>query len=151
MRGRKPKPTNLKVMDGTRRDRVNDSEPKSDGRPEMPTHLDAVARKEWNRIIPILERMRVLGEADGPMLAIYCQAHSDLVDAIKQLRKIGKVVKTPTGAMKPNPYLHVAAVAKGEISKILIEFGCSPSSRSRLRVSTGNEIDELEEFLKSGT
>lgn len=151
MRGRRPKPTALKVLEGTRKDRINTREPRSSKTPARPTYLDAVAKKEWARIIPILERMRVLAEADGPLLAIYCQAHSDLVSALKELRKLGRVVTTPTGTLKPNPYLQVASNAKAEMARVLTEFGCSPSSRSRLSVGTAGEIDELEAWLKSGS
>jgi len=151
MRGRKPKPTALKLADGTRPGRVNTAEPKPSGRPKMPTYLDVEARAEWRRIVPVLEKMKILGAADAPLLALYCQAHSDYVGATKALRKEGKVIETATGAMKPSPHLHIVNAARSEMVKILAEFGCSPSSRSRLNVGVGSEVDALDAFLKRKT
>jgi P27 family predicted phage terminase small subunit len=52
--------------------------------PRCPDHLDAEAKKEWKRLVPILRRMKVLTEADGMTLANLCQACSTLVKAHKK-------------------------------------------------------------------
>ena len=55
MRGRKPKPTVLKLLDGNPGKRtINDREPaRRQGIPEMPAGLERrSAKAEWNRIVP---------------------------------------------------------------------------------------------------
>lgn len=151
MRGRKPKPTAIKLLDGTRADRINRNEPRSTGAPVRPTWLDREAAKEWDRIVPILQEMQVLSKIDGPMLAIYCQAHSDYQQARKKLKSLGSVTPTGAGGVKPSPYLQIARDARAEMARILVEFGGTPVSRSRIKVAGASEADELDEFLKKGT
>jgi len=49
MRGRKPKPTQLKLLEGNRGHRpINGAEPKPPGaQPTCPTHLSPTAKAEW--------------------------------------------------------------------------------------------------------
>ena len=76
-RGRKPKPTTLKILDGARPDRLNLDEPAAPpGRPEPPDHLDGNALAEWERVCSILGRMGLLSAADGPALEVHCTAYS---------------------------------------------------------------------------
>src|SRR4029077_11756272 len=111
MRGRKPKPTVLKLLDGNPgKRRINDREPASiPGFPEMPDWLDDEAKAEWNRIIPELHEMGVLSRADRPALTGYCNAWSRWVHAEGQVRKYGAIVKSPDkGFPMTSPYLTVA-------------------------------------------
>jgi P27 family predicted phage terminase small subunit len=60
------------------------------GAPECPDHLDAVAKKEWNRLSEVLVAMKVLTEADYIALGNLCQAYCTLIDAQKHLNKDGQ-------------------------------------------------------------
>ena len=52
-RGPKPQPTALKLLRGTRADRVNDAEPcPPPGEPAPPAYLDAEGLAEWGRRAP---------------------------------------------------------------------------------------------------
>ena len=84
----------------------------------MPRHLDARAKTEQRRPIPILERMRVLTEADGTMLAIVCADISLLDQAQENLVKTGMLVKTgTTGGMDLNPLLHLVTVTADRLAR----------------------------------
>ena len=74
MRGRKPKPTTLKLLDGNPGKRtINDREPAAlAGVPEPPGWLDDEARAEWFRMVKMLGDMRLLSPADHAMLEAYC-------------------------------------------------------------------------------
>ena len=74
MRGRKPKPTQLKVLDGNPGRRpLNDREPQPpEGAPEPPEFLDAEARAEWFRTAGVLQQMGTLSKADRAPLAAFC-------------------------------------------------------------------------------
>jgi P27 family predicted phage terminase small subunit len=154
MRGRKPKPTVLKLLDGNPGKRpLNNREPAaSQGVPEMPDGLDDEAQAEWNRIVPELHGMGVLCRIDRAALAAYCTAWSRWRNAEAQVRKFGSIVKSPDkGFPMKSPYLTIADQAMETMRKFLIEFGLTPSSRSRIRLpASGDAADEFDRFLETG-
>jgi P27 family predicted phage terminase small subunit len=151
MRGRKPKPTALKVLAGNPGKRkLNHSEPIAPGIPECPEFLDTEAKAEWFRTAKVLTDMGVLTKADRSALAAYCVAYSRWVHAEDQVKKYGFIVKSPEkGFPMKSPYLTVADQALEIMRKLMVEFGMTPSSRSRLRLAdmcpAGDEFDRFME------
>jgi P27 family predicted phage terminase small subunit len=76
----------------------------------------------------------LLSEIDGAALTTYCLTWARLMDAEEKLRTIGAVVKTPNGWLAHSPYLAIATKATEQLVRILVEFGMTPSSRSRITV-----------------
>jgi phage terminase small subunit len=78
MRGRKPKPTALKMFEGNPGKRaLNRNEPKPPAEtPDCPVHLDDEAQAEWNRITPELSTLGLIARIGRAALAAYCQAWS---------------------------------------------------------------------------
>jgi P27 family predicted phage terminase small subunit len=154
MRGRKPKPTLLKVLDGNPGKRpLNEREPSAPpGIPECPAWLDEEAKAEWERVIPELQEMGLLSSADRAALAAYCTAWSRWVEAEAQVKKFGTVVKSPEkGFPMKSPYLSIADQALETMRKLMVEFGLTPSSRSRIKVpEDGDAADEFDQFLEAG-
>ncbi len=150
-RGRKPKPETLKILDGTRADRRNANAPSGvQGVPECPEHLSARSRQEWDRLVVLLERMGVLSQTDGAALAIYCVIFDRWLKARAEMASNGLVLETDLGGVKPNPAVTIAAKCEDQMAKLLLEFGCTPSSRGRLDKLKGEAPkDELEEFLST--
>ena len=78
MKGRKPLPTHLKLVRGTRKSRLNRAEAKpSAGRPTPPAHLSDEARAEWRRVAPDLHRAGLLSIIDRTILAAYANPTAD--------------------------------------------------------------------------
>ena len=79
-------------------------------------------------------------------------AWSRWVHAEKQVQKHGAVVLSPNKQFPmKSPYLSVADQAMEQMRKLMVEFGLTPSSRSRIRVPGGGETgDELDRFLEAG-
>ena len=154
MRGRKPKPTPLKLLEGNPGKRaVNDREPvPPDSIPDCPEFLDEEARAEWFRTVPVLRQMGLLSDADRSALAAYCTAYSRWVAAEKQVRQYGSVVLSPNKKFPmKSPYLTVADQAMETMRKFMVEFGLTPSSRSRIRVpDDGDAKDEFDAFMEAG-
>lgn len=147
-RGRKPKPTALKILDGTRADRVNQGEPRvPTGTPDAPEILDPVARAEWDRIVALLAGSGVLSRVDGAALTLYCQTFSHWVEAEKSLQAKGLLIETPEGALRPSPYMGISQKAVETMHRLLVEFGLTPSSRSRIKSTAEPAKDALGEFL----
>jgi len=155
MRGRKPKPNVIKDLEGNpgKRRRVRENEPvPKGGVPECPEHLDGEARAEWFRTAKVLLEMKLLTTADRSALAAYCTAYSRWVEAERQVKKLGPIVKSPDkGFPMKSPYLVIADQALEIMRKFMVEFGLTPSSRSRIRVPADAEAaDEFDLFIGAG-
>ena len=96
LRGPAPKPRALAIAEGNPGKRpLNGFEPEPRRkRPKCPDYLDDEAKREWRRLVPILERMRVLTEADGLALAGLCMQYSTMVKAQRLREKSGLLFRT---------------------------------------------------------
>jgi P27 family predicted phage terminase small subunit len=136
MKGRKPVPTNILAARGspTAKERAGEPTPPLEA-PEPPDELSDAARAEWTRIVPLLERLRLLARLDRAPLVIYCAAFARWQEAERHLAAQGVIVKSPNGYPIQNPYLAVSNTAVAQMLKVLAELGLSPASRTRLRGS----------------
>jgi P27 family predicted phage terminase small subunit len=134
--GRRPKPTALKVLAGNPGNRpMNANEPRPRAvLPKCPPVLQGEAKAEWRRMARKLHDLGLLSEIDGAALTTYCLTWARLVDAEQKLRQHGTVVISPNGFPVQSPYLSVATKATEQLVRILVEFGMTPSSRSRIHV-----------------
>ena len=135
MRGRKPKPTTLKLLAGNPGHRpLNGQEAVAPAElPDCPEHLDKDAQAEWQRISPILSQMNLLSSADRAALAAYCVLYSRWISAEGAVKKYGTIVKSPDKQFPmKSPYLCIAEGAMEQMRKFLVEFGLTPSARSRI-------------------
>lgn len=145
--GRRPKPRNLKLIQGNPGKRpLNDAEPLPGALDDLkpPTGLDAYGKQAWKRNASVLQQLGLLTEADVDALAAYCMAYSRWRRANIALQKV-----------KPDDdsYRQVAVTAeKAEQAMRLLagEFGMTPSSRSRLKVETGQESDPFADWESGG-
>ncbi len=137
MAGRKPLPTHLKLVKGTARPhRLNKGEPKPTvAVPEPPAHLDERARAKFAAMAEMLARHGVMTELDAGALARYAVVWGRWVDAEAEIKRRGPVVKTEGGNVIQNPFLAVANKCLLQMAQIESEFGLTPSSRSRIRMT----------------
>jgi len=154
MRGRKPRPTVLKLIEGNPGKRpLNHWEPLLPvDIPDCPEFLNAEARAEWDRTSQVLADMGLLTLADRSALAAYCVAYSRWVEAEGQVARFGTIVKSPhKGFPMKSPYLTVADQALEAMRKLMVEFGLTPPSRSRIRLPDGGQAaDEFDAFVEAG-
>ena len=75
MRGRKPKPTRLKLIEGNpgRRPIRGDEPQPPASQPTCPAHLSPTAKAEWKRLAQSLNAIGLLTQVDRAALAAYCQ------------------------------------------------------------------------------
>jgi P27 family predicted phage terminase small subunit len=149
MAGRRPKPTHLKLLQGNPGKRpLNANEPKPPVElPPPPDHLNEAAKKEWNRLGPQLVQLSLLSAIDGSAFAGYCVLYSRWVEAEEMLRKTGPVFKAPSGYPQLSPYYTIANQCLSQMRQYLIEFGMTPSSRSRTTVRNNEDEDPMEDYL----
>ena len=149
MRGRRPKPTRLKMLTGNPGKRpLNGNEPRPAAAvPECPAELGPVARTEWNRLVGELSALRLLTNLDRAALAAYCGAYALCAEATAQIQKYGAMIKSPTGFPIQSPYLAIANRQAEIMMRIASEFGFTPASRSRIATPSPHEpslFDTLE-------
>jgi P27 family predicted phage terminase small subunit len=147
MAGRKPKPTILKLIAGNPGKRpINENEPQTKCEiPSCPENLQGVAREEWGRITAELYSMGLIDRLSRAAIAGYCEHYEQWVEASKNVRKFGTVVKSKSGYPVQSPYLGIMNRALSEMRKFMVEFGMTPSSRSRVSsLNNGKKADEKE-------
>src|ERR1700687_3455152 len=134
MRGRRPKPTRLKVLTGSPGRRpLNATEPRPDPAvPDCPPELGEIARREWNRLIGELAALRIVTNLDRAALAAYCGAYALWAEATEAIQKYGTMIKAPSGYPVQSPYVAVANRQAEIMMRIASEFGFTPASRGRL-------------------
>ena len=147
-RGRKPKPTALKILEGNPGKRpLNENEPiPPKGTVKCPTWLEPEAKKEWKRLAPSLEAMGVLTQADLTAFAGYCQAYARWKEAEEFITQHGSIVKTPSGYWQTVPQVSIAQTYLKIMNKLAEQFGLTPSSRSRIIASDGSPVDATDEM-----
>lgn len=151
MRGRRPKPTRLKLLTGNPGKRaLNAHEPRPEPAvPECPVELGPVARREWDRLAVELSALRILTNLDRAALAAYCGAYAMWAEATEAIQKFGTMVKSPSGFPQQSPYVSIANRQAEIMIRIAAEFGFTPASRSR--ISTPSEKERTLFDILEGT
>jgi P27 family predicted phage terminase small subunit len=134
MRGRKPTPTALKIVEHSAASLL------PPGMPIMPAFLDGIAKGEWDRLSPILYSSGVLTEVDGACLAAYCQAFARWEIAERALKAFadndpltkGIMLKTAAGNAVENPVYSAAKSALRDMLRAAAELGITPVARARI-------------------
>jgi len=153
MAGRKPLPTQLKVVKGTARPhRMNTAEPRPVvATPLPPEHLDEPAAVKFIEMAELLARHGVMTELDVGALARYVVIWRRWLETEEEVKRRGSVVKTVAGNIIQNPFLAVANKCLAQMGQIESEFGLTPSSRTRVRMAEPAETrDPFEDYLNRG-
>lgn len=149
MRGRKPTPNQLKLLNGNPGKRpINmDTFSPAAAIPRCPALLKGEARQEWRRITRELHQYNMIAEVDRVLLAMMCTTWARFVDAEKMIAKAsaaggsGLFVKTPNGFPVQSPWVSVSNKAIETYKSLGAEFGLSPSARTRVTPQTSSRID----------
>ena len=151
MRGRKPVPTNLKLLHGNpgKRALPTDEPVVPDAPIVCPEHLSPRAKVFWAIHQPILTTMRVLTAADVSALATLCETEAEYWDARADVAQNGtrlEVFDERGSKWLMNPSVNLSSDAFKRLKSMLVEFGMTPSSRSRISVKT--KADEEDPFAQ---
>lgn len=148
-RGRRPKPTNVKRLEGNRGHRPqNTAEPKpDDAKPDRPQGLTAEARQAWDRLAPPLHRCGLLTTIDADGLESYCRLYAHARECWRKAKKDGPLVIVG-GKVETNPYIREAHRCEDLLHKLRSELGLNATSRSRIQVTPSEKPEDLDNFLK---
>jgi P27 family predicted phage terminase small subunit len=149
----RPKPTATKKRQGNPGHRPpNPAEPDWEGKTTCPNWLPTVAKSEWRRLAPHLEREGMLTPATRSAFAGYCLAYAQLVAAAKFLesRSAGGSLKyrnRVSGTLKAWPEVAIAQAASEQMRKYLIEFGLTPAAAAKVPGKGKDPDDAARRFL----
>ena len=137
MKGRKPKPTSLKLISMSHNIRKDScGEPRPEG--ELcapPEDLSEKQKVLWRHAIEHAPR-GLLRHLDAQMLAIWVIAADMHHEAMLQVQKYGMVVKSPNqGVPVQSPYLPIINRQAEIMLRAASELGFSPTSRSRITLT----------------
>lgn len=140
-RGPKPKPTPLKILEGYKPYQINKDEPVIPvALLEAPDWLDTYGLEHWQELAPMLARAGLLTEGDRPALAQMCDDFSTIRKSIDGPDEIAGDFDRMRSLMTS------ADKARDRYRRMLIEFGLTPSSRSRIKAPAEKPKDELDVF-----
>ena len=153
-KGRKPKPTAMKQLEGNPGKRkLNSNEPQPERTaPECPDWLSEEAKAEWHRLADVMEAMGILTEIDMAAFAGYCQSYARWKEAEEFITRHGAIVKTPSGYWQQVPQVSIAQQYLKDMHKFAEQFGLTPASRSRIVTDNGSDSsdDAMEQLLSLG-
>jgi P27 family predicted phage terminase small subunit len=153
--GRPKKPTNIAVLHGDRKDRINTAEPK----PSLlevapPEWLGEQAVEVWHSLAGDLKAKGVLTAWDVEAFASWCDAVVRRRHASKRLQLEGEVIELPVFDKNgnesghrygKNPWTLVLNEADAQMQKYAARFGLTPSDRASLSIgeASRNADDDL--------
>lgn len=155
MRGRKPKPTYMRVLDGNAGHRpINTDEPKPEPVPddEPPPEWLSDDQKEGWRYAMKNAPAGMLSALDRSILVAWVVAEERHADAAQHVSRLGSLVKGKGGVPYQNPYLSIMNKQAQIMMRAAAELGFTPSSRSRVKVTPpkgagrGNPFADLKEL-----
>lgn len=134
LRGPAAKPTATKKLEGTyRADRAPRNEPKPRvGAPACPAWLQGEGRKEYRRLAKMLAGLRVITEADRSALAAYAREYELWRAADEYVERHGQLEYGEKGNAYMSPMVGIANMHFKNMVKLMVEFGLTPSSRTRI-------------------
>ena len=143
----KPKPTALRILEGNRGHRpINEKEPKPKvAAAPPPQRLTPEEQRIWRKLAKELAPIGILTRIDLASFEKLCILEGDYRSLRRRVKKYGIIIGKGTGSRRSPDWLAMMRVHE-QIMKIYIEFGMTPSSRTRLEVDPGIGDDEWPEL-----
>jgi phage terminase small subunit len=160
--GGKPKPTVLKIIEGSRiRGLQQEPRPKP-GAPICPAEIqaDPQALEHWRRLVSHLEPLGLLSTVHGDVLATLAHSLADYQRVRVQLQTMGhqplvvdETRDSKTGQIvvkrriRENPLIRRSERLALLVTRLLGEFGLSPATQPRVQAASPPTPDPFEIFL----
>jgi P27 family predicted phage terminase small subunit len=147
MRGRKPKPSYLRVLDGQANDKpLNPDEPQPSGDLDAPPAWMSEAQRESWRYAIEHAPPGLLKRLDKSVLAVWVVAEALHAEAAQKVAQYGAVVKS-RHLWVQSPYMGIQNKQALIMMRAASEMGFSPTSRTRVRLERdrgSNPFDDLK-------
>jgi len=120
------------------------------GIPDCPQWLDAAARAEWSRVVPLLDAMGLVGKVDRAALTGYCVAYSRFTQAEQILNRRGLTMEMFTKAggfyEMQRPEVAIAQKYLAIAKAFCAEYGMTASARGRMSIAGTEEKDSFDDL-----
>ena len=133
----RPAPTDLKIVRGDRKSRVNTRGPKVDPgleTPKPPTWMSAGAKRVWRDLAPEMHKLGLLKPLYRPAFGVFCTAVARYAEAVAVGDEDGILVDgkraSETVEKVKNPSLQIERDQAMLVLKAAAEFGLTPSAAS---------------------
>jgi P27 family predicted phage terminase small subunit len=143
MRGRKPVPYKLKILTqsapGFDRGghKIVVPPPFAKGGVQKPTDLSGDASDFWDKVVPELERLEIVGESNVPGLVAMAETYARMMTATRIIRTEGVLGRDPDKAR--HPAIGVVEEASRNLRGYLAAFGLMPADEVRLGLTKRKE------------
>ena len=94
-----------------------------------PPELKPAARTEWDLVIGELIKRDMITSLDKAVLAAYCTAYVNWLEAEDLVAKFGAIIKSPNGHPMQSPYVLHANQQRDAMLRCAAELGLTPASR----------------------
>ncbi len=145
MRGRKPKPTAIKKRAGNPgRHKLNQAEVKPKTTATLkPALIDARAKEFSDRLLPELRALGIATDIDLASFELMATHYAIARLAAETIKREGLIVEYEWGKVK-HPLLQIWRDNSKSFLQYAIEFGLSPSARSRIHVNEPEQLSLAE-------
>ena len=152
MRGRKPKPTEIKKRAGNPGKRKL---PQAEPKPRVSADLraDAIGKlavQFRERYLPELRRLRVLTDVDVAAFELMGAHYAMAWNAARRIQREG-LTRDVEGAMHKHPLLQVFRDNSNAFRAYAAEFGMTPSSRTRIHVEEAEQLSLADVLFGEAT
>jgi P27 family predicted phage terminase small subunit len=145
MVGRKPKPTVLKLMEGTHRpDRARKNPPVGSGCPKCPFNITSIAGRKWKEITAGLKRLGLIDSIDQTHIEGLCRQYQLAKQADKLIARDGITIEGSMGSIVANPACNVSAKAWAAVRQYGNDLGLNHLSRQRMESTATQTEDDIE-------
>lgn len=121
---------------------------------KCPAHLDDLAKKEWKRILKVMENENIEFNAkDLKVLEGYCTNYSNWLMFEEKAKEAGYLIFSSNGYPQQHPYCQLAKNAQTQYLNFMKELGLTPASRARMNknknVSSNEEYSEEDKEMEA--
>tara|TARA_R100001463_G_scaffold97765_3_gene152281 strand:- start:2904 stop:3383 length:480 start_codon:yes stop_codon:yes gene_type:complete len=140
-KGRKKIPTEIKKARGTlRKSRETENQmqvKKIDGLPIAPNWLSEIGREQFDIVVKQLNDLEMLFEIDLQLIVAYSNSMALHIESEQELRRVGRVMvyRNDEGQPKHSQIVPLQTVSKQALDqalKIAVQFGLTPSARTKI-------------------
>jgi P27 family predicted phage terminase small subunit len=149
MKGRKPKPNSLKLLQGAESRYIKNSpKPPTATRFRCPSWLLEYGKLFWRTYAKELHQFGLFTILDRAAFEMLCVQYATAREAYEVLQKEGIVTIDERKLPRKHPAMTIFLNAVKEFKSWCVEFGMTPSSRSRLDIADlTDEYDAMEDLL----
>lgn len=117
----------------------------------IPKDIEKEAKTYMDNVLTELQNRGMLEQVDAAALTMLARNYSMFIKASKQLETDGLTVTSDRGNIAPHPAIKIAKDAQTQAMKVMLEFGLTAKSRTKLpKMDKEDEDSPFEQFVKAG-